>query len=157
MSPRHGCLATPGGLLFWYILMQHMVSYVSQACLVTCLTARQCTHIQCGVLGQTWIFAAHLPVDIAVHGAHDERSQGCEDHIVQRHVEVCSMTQANLHPCRQTCKANSCNWPGVCMPVMTGSSDYTRNSSGSTGKQTQQTTSNSACKMKFSASTCKTL
>lgn len=41
----------------------------------------------------TWILAAHLSVDINVHCAHDERGQGCEDDVVQGHVEVCNMNK----------------------------------------------------------------
>ena len=41
----------------------------------------------------TWILATHFPVDINVHGAHNQRRQCCEDDIVQRHVEVCTINQ----------------------------------------------------------------
>ena len=48
------------------------------------------------VRGLTWVLPAHLSIDVAVHCAHNEWGQRREHHIVQRHIEVCIATEAEL-------------------------------------------------------------
>ena len=81
-----------------------LVMIVIAILMFTTVIATKATNMQTGVAGggggwgarRTWVLAAHLSVDIAVHCAHNERGQCCEHHIVQRHVEICIATDAEL-------------------------------------------------------------